>query len=110
MTFSATIRTNINGIQNSTSQTVPATVSFNPGNNQLSVSLGAWSYTLTAPNGTAITTVNVSGYYSLSFPIQPQTATVTLPNGSPATVTARVVSATTQYLSGKVIVNASVGF
>jgi len=61
-------------------------------------------------DGATITQVDVAKLFGVSIPIWAQELSVPLPNGGKRTLTARVVSITPQYLSGRILVNINVGF
>jgi hypothetical protein len=124
MTVTATVRSRVGNQMATESRTVPASVSFDPTFDRsvqafqtghrppsgvLRIIIGGFTVPVQA-DGATITQVDVAKLYGVSIPIWAQELSVPLPNGGKRTLTARVVSITPQYLSGRILVNINVGF
>ena len=110
MTFTATVRSVVGGTQNSQNVSGPVSLTFDPNTNELSANITVSPVQISTSLGDSITQVDVAQLYNLSFPIQPQTVSVTLPDGTTPTLTARATSISVQYLAGRAILTANVGF
>ena len=124
MTVTATVRSRVGNQMATESRTVPASVSFDPTfdlsvqafqtghrppSGVLRIIIGGFTVPVQA-DGATITQVDVAKLFGVSIPIWAQELSVPLPNGGKRTLTARVVSITPQYLSGRILVNINVGF
>jgi hypothetical protein len=124
MTVTATVRSRVGNQMATESRTVPASVSFDPTFDRsvqafqtghrppsgvLRIIIGGFTVPVQA-DGATITQVDVAKLYGVSIPIWAQELSVPLPNGGKRTLTARVVSITPQYLSGRILVNINMGF
>jgi len=124
MTVTATVRSRVGNQMATESRTVPASVSFDPTFDRsvqafqtghrppsgvLRIIIGGFTVPVQA-DGATITQVDVAKLFGVSIPIWAQELSVPLPNGGKRTLTARVVSITPQYLSGRILVNINVGF
>jgi hypothetical protein len=109
MSVTATVRMRAATTTTDVTATVPASVSFSSSTHRLRVQPGAWSVPLDY-NGATITTIDVADRLTLALPLEQQTVSVPLPNGATRTINARVVSATTQYQTGRLTLTFDLGF
>lgn len=94
-------------------RTVDASIGFVAASNRLRVNVGAFTVPIQANfdgGPQTVATVDLARLYSLSIPIEPQVVSVPLPGGGSRTVMGRVISATPQYLAGRVTIDLDVGF
>lgn len=113
MTFTATVYRRVDGVPKpAVTRTVPASVSFDPNTNRLRIQIDAFFVSLELPESdfTLQPSVDVARLYSISIPIEPQNLSIPRPDGGSATVTARVVGITPEYLAGRIRVRIDLGF
>ena len=114
MTFTATVTTKVGSTFESTTRTVDASAGFNVYTNTLLIDIDDFSVALEVPGNPDLQLdagpVDVSAYYSITVPAQPQTFEVVLPTGGTKTVTGNVVSASPRYLPGTLEMRFDVDF
>jgi hypothetical protein len=109
MTFTASVRSLVNGIEKIETRTVGANVVFDAPTNRLKVQLAEFKVPLVYGNK-PVTEVDIKRLYAVAVPIEPQTVTVALPNGTTKTVTGRVINTKATYSLGRIVVDFDVGF
>ena len=109
MSFTATVRSQVNGQQSSETRTVPASTMFDASTSRLRINMGAFKVPLQS-GGVTVTQVDVAKLYGVTVPVVPQTFTLSLPGGSTRVVTARVAAVTTNVQPGRLVLNLTVGF
>ncbi len=109
MTFTATVNAVVGGQPSTETRTVPASVSFDAASHRLRINVGTFAVPVQV-GGAVITQVDVARLYSVSTPIEAQELTLSLPDGGTRTLIARLVSATPQYLPGKLVITVDLGF
>ena len=109
MSFTATVRSQINGQQSSDTRTVPASAVFDASTSRLRINMGTFKVPLQS-GGVTIAQVDVAKLYGVTVPVVPQTFTLALPGGSTRVVTARVAALTTTIQPGRLVLNVTVGY
>jgi len=127
MTFTAAVDFRVGDQTNTETRTVPASVSLVERKRPvgrpllgevfgrqiteqlLRIDIGAFTVPIQL-GGATITQADVAKLYSVSLPFVPRQLSVPLPDGGARTVTARVLSISPQYSSGKILLNFDIGF
>ena len=109
MTFTASVRAQVNTQVTSETRTVPASVAFDPSTSRLRITVGTFKVPVQSA-GVVLTQIDVAKLYGFAVPVAPQIFTLPLPGGGTRTVTAHVTGVTTQVQPGKLVLNVDVGF
>jgi hypothetical protein len=109
MSVTATVKTRAGTVTTQTTSTVPASVRWNAANARLEVDVNTWQVPLTH-QGDTITTIDVARYLEIAIPVPAQSMNVPLPNGATRTINGRILSASPQYQTGRIVVTLTLGF
>ena len=109
MSVTATVRRRAGATTTDVTDTKSAVVRWDAAVNRLAVDVSNWTLPLEY-DGATITTIDVARYLEIAIPVPVQTMNVPLPNGSTRTINGRIVSASPQYQSGRVVLTLDLGF
>jgi hypothetical protein len=114
MTLTATVRWRVGSQWHKDERTVGARFEFDPATDRLRIKVDDFKvpirHTFAAAFTQTITTIDVGRLLGVSVPIEPQTFTVPLPNGTNKTLTGQAQSITALYQAGKAVVKVNVAF
>lgn len=109
MTFTATVRSRVNGETETVTRTVPAWVDFDHAADRLRIQIGSFTVLVWTDDG-FVARVEVDQLYGIAVPIEPKELTVPLPDGGERTITARIAGVSTQYADGRLLISVDAGF
>lgn len=109
MSVTATIKTRAGAVTTERTATASAVVRWDGTTNRLGVDIADWRVPL-EHDGETVTTIDVARYLEVGIPVPAQVVSVPLPNGSTRTINGRVLSASPQYQSGRVVITLDLGF